>query len=96
MSDPRWLLLIHQIPPKPDYFRVKVRRRLHRLGAYPLKNSVYALPNTEESLEDFLWLAQEIRSEGGEAIVVEGDVIAGLPDDELEAMVQATREAAGQ
>ena len=23
-----WLLLIHQIPPKPDYFRVKVGRRL--------------------------------------------------------------------
>src|SRR5207249_6896787 len=24
----RWVLLIHQIPPKPDYFRVKVGRRL--------------------------------------------------------------------
>ena len=29
----RWVLLIHQIPPKPDYFRVKVWRRLQRLGA---------------------------------------------------------------
>ena len=27
-SGRRWLLLIHQIPPKPDYLRVKVRRRL--------------------------------------------------------------------
>jgi DNA-binding transcriptional regulator PaaX len=39
-----WLLLIHQIPPKPDYFRVKVRRRLDRLGSVALKNSVYVLP----------------------------------------------------
>src|SRR5213592_4020145 len=29
----RWLLLFHQIPPKPDYFRVKVWRRLHRADA---------------------------------------------------------------
>ncbi|HEX7226795.1 MAG TPA: ChrB protein, partial [Candidatus Binatia bacterium] len=28
----RWLLLIHQIPPKPNYLRVKIWRRLQRLG----------------------------------------------------------------
>ena len=33
MSEPRtWLLLIHQVPAKPDYLRVKVGRRLHRVG----------------------------------------------------------------
>ena len=90
-----WLLLIHQIPPKPDYFRVKVRRRLHRLGAHPLKNSVYVLPNTEESLEDFTWLAQEIRADGGEAVVVEAQMVAGMSDEELSGMVHATRTASG-
>src|SRR5919112_1163083 len=44
----RWLLLVHQIPPKPDYFRVKVRRRLQRIGAVALKNSVYVLPSRPE------------------------------------------------
>ena len=29
----QWLLLIHQIPPKPNYFRVKIWRRLQKLGA---------------------------------------------------------------
>src|SRR5207249_2390673 len=43
----RWLLLIHQLPPKPDYFRVKVWRRLQRIGAVAIKNSVYVLPHTE-------------------------------------------------
>src|SRR5580765_1917694 len=28
-----WLLLIHQLPPKPAYLRVKVWRRLQGLGA---------------------------------------------------------------
>ena len=46
-----WLLLVHQLPPKPDYLRVKVRRRLRGVGAVPLKNTVYALPNTEEAVE---------------------------------------------
>jgi len=62
-----WLLFIHQIPPKPDYFRVKVRRRLQRIGAVPLKNSVYLLPAKEETMEDFQWLLREVRAEGGEA-----------------------------
>ena len=64
-STDSWLLLIHQLPPKPDYLRVKVRRRLQRLGAVPLRGSVYVLPDTEESREDFQWLLGEIRAEGG-------------------------------
>ena len=44
-----WLLLIHQIPPKPSYFRVKVWRRLLALGAIPIKNSVYVLPNADDA-----------------------------------------------
>ena len=47
-SEPRWLMLIHQLPTKPDYFRVKIRRRLYRIGAAGLKNSVYLLPKTPE------------------------------------------------
>jgi len=87
---PRWLLLIHQIPPKPDYFRVKVRRRLRRMGARPLKNSVYVLPRSDEALEDFQWLAREIVGEGGEALVCEASFIEGISDQELIAMFRPT------
>ena len=53
-ADPdRWLLLVHAIPPKPDYLRVKVARRLARVGAVAVKNSVYVLPRSEETAEDF-------------------------------------------
>lgn len=81
----RWLVLIHQVPPKPDYLRVKVRRRLQRLGAVALKNSVYVLPATRERMEDFQWLAKEIQGDGGEAIVCEAWFAAGIRDDELTA-----------
>lgn len=39
MLEPRWVLLIHQLPPKPLYLRAKIRQRLERGGAIPLKNS---------------------------------------------------------
>jgi len=85
-SPPQWLLLIHQIPPKPDYFRVKVGRRLRRIGARLLKNSVYILPRSDEALEDFQWLAREIVAEGGEATVCEASFLEGLTDSEARAM----------
>lgn len=90
MTAPRWLLLIHSIPPEPAYFRVKVRRRLRALGALALKNSVYLLPNTEDALEDLRWLAQEIRAEGGEAIVTSADIVDGPSVDELATRLGAT------
>jgi hypothetical protein len=86
VSPAPWLLLIHQLPPKPDYLRVKVRRRLHRIGALPLRGSVYVLPATEEAREDFQWLQEEIRAEGGEAMVCEATFVAGISDEEVRAM----------
>ena len=81
---PRWLVLIHQLPPKPDYLRVKVRRKLQRIGAVALKNSVYVLPSTEDALEDFQWLRREITAEGGEAMLLDSDFLEGVPNGVLE------------
>jgi hypothetical protein len=89
----RWLLLIHQLPPKPDYLRVKMRRRLSRMGAALLKNTVYVLPNGPEALEDFTWLAREIHAAGGSAMVCEARFVEGVSDEEIEAMLHA--ESAG-
>jgi len=92
----RWLLLIHQLPPKPDYLRVKIRRRLQRLGALLVKNSVYALPNTAEAREDLSWLEAEIAAEGGEAIICEASFVAGTTDEEIEGEFRAQSTAALQ
>lgn len=89
----RWLLLIHQVPPKPDYLRVKVRRRLDRLGAVALKNSVYVLPQRDDTLEHFQWLAREIAGEGGEASVCEAAFVEGVRDEDLAAAFRAARDA---
>jgi hypothetical protein len=88
MTAPRWLLLIHAVPPEPAYLRVKVRRRLRRLGAIALKNSVYLLPNTDEAMEDLRWLAQEIRTDGGEATIAAADIVDGFSVEEITARLE--------
>jgi hypothetical protein len=92
-SDPRWLLLIHQIPPKPAYFRVKIWRRLQAMGAVAIKNSVYVAPRTDEAQEDFEWLLREIAKGGGDASICEARFIEGLEDEHVEALFTAAREA---
>ena len=66
MSEPRWLLLAHQLPTRLSNARVKTWRRLQQLGAVPSRNSVYVLPNTEQCREDFEWLRSEIVALGGD------------------------------
>lgn len=88
-----WLLLIHQLPPKPAYFRVKIWRRLQGLGAVLMKNSVYALPSNEQTREDFGWLLKEIGEGGGEALICEARLVDGLSDEDVRAQFNAARDA---
>jgi hypothetical protein len=92
-AEPRWLLLIHQIPPHPSYLRVKVGRRLQALGAAAVKNSVYVLPRSDAALEDFQWVRREIVAGGGDASVCEATFVEGLSDAAVEALFNAAREA---
>ena len=87
------MLLIHQLPPKPDYFRVKIWRRLQRIGAVAIKNSVYVLPHTEQASEDFQWLRRDIVGGGGEASVCQAAFVDGLSDGQIEALFRAQRDA---
>lgn len=89
----RWLLLIHQIPPRPAYLRVKVGRHLQRIGAVAIKNSVYALPRNDETQEDFQWVLREVVEGGGDASILEAQFIEGLSDERVLALFQAAREA---
>src|SRR5437773_3897729 len=91
-TEPRWLLLIHQIPPKPNYLRVKVWRRLQRLGAVAGKSSVYVLRRSEQAQEDFQWVAREIVGGDGDASICEARFVEGLSDEQVETMFHAARD----
>ena len=89
----KWLMLIHQIPAKPDYLRVKIRRRLGRLGAVALKNAVYVLPARAEDRASLGKLARDILREGGEAVVCETELVEGLTDGSVEDLMRAACDA---
>src|SRR5213075_2338093 len=91
--EPGWLLLIHQIPPKPNYFRVKIWRRLQKLGAVGIKNSVYALPSNDQTQEDLNWVLREIVEGGGDASLVHARLVEGLNDEQVKEMFRAARDA---
>jgi hypothetical protein len=91
MTEPRWLLLAHQLPTRASNARVKTWRRLQQLGAVPSRNSVYVLPNTEQCREDFEWLRSEIVALGGEATVFAADAISQGGGEDIVAAFQANR-----
>ena len=84
----KWLLFFYTVPAKPGSLRMKVWRRLLKLGAVSLKGSVYLLPFSEDHLEALHWLTEEVASLRGEAAFVKAEGIETLGDDEIVAAIQ--------
>src|SRR4051794_37343794 len=88
-----WLLLIHQVPNSPPYLRVKMWRRLQKIGAVAVKNAVYVLPASDQSIEDFHWIAREIMEGGGDASICEATFVEGLTNHDVIRLFQSARDS---
>ncbi len=88
-----WLLLIHQIPAKPSYFRAKIWRRLQQVGAVPIKQAVYVMPDQAQTNEDLSWIAKEIIEGNGEAVLLRAHFLEGLNNDQVVQLFQKARKA---
>lgn len=94
MTRPRWLLFVHQLPGTSSNLRVRTWRRLQQIGALPVKQAVYVLPDSPAAREDFEWLTCEVTEAGGEASVFAADVVDAWSSDRLvEAFTRARRAA---
>jgi hypothetical protein len=89
----QWLLLVLRFPSKPAYVRVKTWRRLRECGAVMLRNSVYALPRTVRSEAEFRKVISQIEGDGGEALLCDGQIIAGMTEADLQKAFNIAREA---
>jgi hypothetical protein len=78
-----WLLLLYKVSAEPSARRVYVWRKLKRLGAILLHDAVWVLPASARTLEQFQWLAAEIRELDGEAIVWESRLTLPGQDETL-------------
>ena len=65
----KWLLLVYKIPRHPTALRVSIWRKLKQLESLLLHDSVWVLPLSTQTREQFQWIAAEIIEIGGEATV---------------------------
>jgi hypothetical protein len=90
----RWLLFVHQLPTHPSNLRVSTWRRLQQLGALPLKQAIYVLPDTPGAREDFEWLKTEVTSAGGDAVVFAANNVDAWSEDALVNEFRQSRQSA--
>jgi hypothetical protein len=64
-----WLVFTYSLPSRENSStRVSLWRRLKRIGAVSPKGSMFILPDRDDCLESFQWMAQEIQQSKGEAV----------------------------
>ena len=80
-----WLLLMHQLPSRPAYLRVKVWRSLREAGAIALRHSGYVLPLNAHAASVMRQAVQEIERGKGLAALCEARFIDGITDTKADA-----------
>ena len=78
-----WLLLHYKLPNKPSALRVYTWRKLKRLGAILLHETVWVLPDLPRTAEQIQWLTAEIQEMGGEAYSWRANAILGESNDTI-------------
>ena len=79
-----WLAFAYSlISQRGSSARVGVWRRLQQLGTVSLKNGLYVLPENDEHVESFQWLAQQVQEANGEATIMRVDRFEGVTDGQL-------------
>ncbi len=86
-----WIVLVYSLPATPSGRRVSIWKRLRRLGALSLKNSVYILPFNGELYERVQWLAQEIQASNGDVTLFRVRSIDNISRDEIIGRFQESR-----
>ena len=93
MAQPTWILLSSRLPREPTRLRLSIWRRLKRIGAVLLHDSVWVLPTDAKTREAFEWLAEEIEERGGTALTWEAQSLSAEQD---RAIVQRFRAEADE
>jgi len=92
--DTRWLLLIHQLPPKPDYFPREDLAALatRRRGRNQEPRFTFCL-GVIKRWRIFNGSSVKSRKAGGDASLCEAGFVEGLSDSQIEALFRAARDA---
>jgi hypothetical protein len=87
-----WRVITYRLPAEPSRHRVAVWRELRRLGAVPLQQGTWAVPDGEPFEAGFAQVVDQVTAAGGQPVVLavaEEEASAA----QLEALFTAQREA---
>lgn len=88
-----WVALSYRLPREPSRLRLAVWRRLKRLGAVVLHESLWLLPADASTREALEWLAEEIEEQGGTAYLWDLVSLSEAQDQEIVRRFRADAEA---
>lgn len=71
MGKRKWLMLNYNLPTEPSRHRVSIWRRLKKLGAVNVQQSMWVLAYNEDNYSTLLKISQDIESSNGEALLME-------------------------
>lgn len=69
-----WVVINYTLPREPSRARVSIWRRLKRIGAVNMQQSMWLLPLTQENLDQMNAIRDEVAAFGGEAFVMKSYV----------------------
>lgn len=88
----KWIAFSYTLSArKKSSARVTLWRRLRRLGTVSPTSGIYILPATNDCVEAFQWLAQEVKHAAGQAIVMYVDRFDGISEQEILGLFQEAR-----
>jgi hypothetical protein len=88
-TERNWVLLAYRLPREPSTPRIALWRKLKRLGAVQVLDSLVGLPLTPRNQEQLEWLADEVVEAGGEASLWLAAPLAAAQERELETRLTA-------
>ncbi|MHB8577487.1 MAG: Chromate resistance protein ChrB [Dehalococcoidia bacterium] len=79
----QWVLLAYRLPREPSTPRIALWRKLRRLGAVQVLDSLVGLPFSSRTREQLEWLADEVLEAGGEASLWVAEPVSAAQEREL-------------
>ncbi len=78
-----WLMIVYRVPSTPSTSRITIWKKAKELGALPLQQSVYILPNVPRLKKALIELKEQILQLGGECKLVEAALLGEDQEKEI-------------
>lgn len=71
MTANKWLVITYNLPSEPSKLRVRAWRKLKKLGAININQSMWVLPFSEKNYSVLYSLSEELENNNGETFVMQ-------------------------